>query len=127
MKLGSDWFHVFPMRRVHRSISMNVMDVKNIIELQRISDLCVKMSRREILESMEGVEMTGPAKDTPPLSDQEKRILEVYDKLEELQFEIALLKAHGIISEGRMLSTNLLLPTCIHFLIIFRASRRSYR
>lgn len=71
--------------------------------------------------------MTGPANDTPPLSDQEKRILEVYDKLEELQFEIALLKAHGIISEGRMLSTNLLLPTCIHFLIIIRATRRSYR
>ncbi|KAJ8058313.1 hypothetical protein OCU04_012504 [Sclerotinia nivalis] len=58
------------------------------------------MSRQEIVESMEGVEMTGSANDTPPLSEQEKRILEVYDKLEELQVEIALLKAQGVISSG---------------------------
>ncbi|KAI9644930.1 hypothetical protein NHQ30_006964 [Ciborinia camelliae] len=56
------------------------------------------MSRQENFQSMEGVEMTGPVNDTPPLSDQEKRILEVYDKLEELQVEIALLKAQGVIS-----------------------------
>ncbi|KAF7951108.1 uncharacterized protein EAE97_002659 [Botrytis byssoidea] len=56
------------------------------------------MSHQESAESMDGVEMTGPANDIPPLSDQEKRILEVYDKLEELQVEIALLKAQGVIS-----------------------------
>ncbi|QSZ28975.1 hypothetical protein DSL72_003484 [Monilinia vaccinii-corymbosi] len=56
------------------------------------------MSRQENVERMEGVEMTGPADDIPPLSDQEKRILEVYDKLEELQVEIALLKAQGVLS-----------------------------
>ncbi|KAA8567368.1 hypothetical protein EYC84_010393 [Monilinia fructicola] len=56
------------------------------------------MSRQENVENMEGIEMTGPANDIPPLSDQEKRILEVYDKLEELQVEIALLKAQGVIS-----------------------------
>lgn len=58
------------------------------------------MSRQEMVESMEGVEMTGPANDLPPLSEQEKRILEVYDKLEDLQVEIALLKAQGVISSG---------------------------
>ncbi|KAF7868645.1 hypothetical protein EAF04_005176 [Stromatinia cepivora] len=58
------------------------------------------MSRQEIVEGMEGVEMTGSTNDTPPLSEQEKRILEVYDKLEELQVEIALLKAQGVISSG---------------------------
>ncbi|TGO71475.1 hypothetical protein BELL_0570g00010 [Botrytis elliptica] len=56
------------------------------------------MSHQESVESMDGVEMTGPANDIPPLSEQEKRILEVYDKLEELQVEIALLKAQGVIS-----------------------------
>lgn len=60
----------------------------------------MKMSRQEMVESMEGVEMTGPANDLPPLSEQEKRILEVYDKLEDLQVEIALLKAQGVISSG---------------------------
>ncbi|TEY40831.1 hypothetical protein BOTCAL_0418g00050 [Botryotinia calthae] len=56
------------------------------------------MSHEENDESMDGVEMTGVATDIPPLSEQEKRILEVYDKLEELQVEIALLKAQGVIS-----------------------------
>ncbi|KAM0160512.1 hypothetical protein ACHAPG_002874 [Botrytis cinerea] len=56
------------------------------------------MSHQENDESMDGVEMTGIATDIPPLSEQEKRILEVYDKLEELQVEIALLKAQGVIS-----------------------------
>ncbi|KAF7951415.1 hypothetical protein EAE96_006727 [Botrytis aclada] len=56
------------------------------------------MSHQENAESMDGVEMTGTADDVPVLSEQEKRILEVYDKLEELQVEIALLKAQGVIS-----------------------------
>ncbi|KAM0130416.1 hypothetical protein ACHAO1_007923 [Botrytis cinerea] len=56
------------------------------------------MSHQENDESMDGVEMTGIATDIPPLSEQEKRILEVYDKLEELRVEIALLKAQGVIS-----------------------------
>ncbi|ESZ93619.1 hypothetical protein SBOR_5997 [Sclerotinia borealis F-4128] len=61
------------------------------------------MSRQTNVESMEGVEMTGPANDTPFLSEQEKRILEVYDKLEELQVEIALLQAQGVISSREQL------------------------
>ena len=66
------------------------------------------MSHQENVESMDGVEMTGPANNIPPLSEQEKRILEVYDKLEELQVEIALLKAQGVISsEGPSLHTDL--------------------
>jgi len=72
------------------------------------ADLHIKMSHQENDESMDGVEMTGIASDIPPLSEQEKRILEVYDKLEELQVEIALLKAQGVISsEGPSLHTDL--------------------
>ncbi|KAH6663895.1 centromere protein H (CENP-H)-domain-containing protein [Halenospora varia] len=49
---------------------------------------------------MEGVEVTRHENATPPLlSEQEKRILEVYDRMEELQLEIALLKAQGVLSQ----------------------------
>lgn len=82
------------------------------------------MTREENVENMEGVEMTGEANDTPPLSEQEKRILEVYDKLEELQVEIALLKAQGVISSGgTSFHTDLLRA---RVLTIFRAIRRSH-
>ena len=51
---------------------------------------------------MEGVEATGGAQQSaqPLLTEQETRILEVYERLEELQLEIALLKAQGILSKG---------------------------
>jgi hypothetical protein len=52
-------------------------------------------------EDMEGVEATGTDVDSPPLmTEQEKRTLEMYDRLEELQLEIALLKARGVLSQG---------------------------
>jgi hypothetical protein len=55
---------------------------------------------------MEGIELTGSANESPPLTDQEQRILDMYDKLEELQFEVALLKAQAVLSaQGR--SSNL--------------------
>ena len=38
----------------------------------------------------------------PLLTDEEKRILEVYDRLEELQLDIALLKAQGVLSQGEL-------------------------
>lgn len=58
------------------------------------------MSRSQF-EEMEGVEMTGTEKQSRPLlTDEEKRILQVYDRLEELQLEIALLKAQGVLSQG---------------------------
>lgn len=51
---------------------------------------------------MEGVEVTEHEDATPPLlSHQERRILEVYDRMEELQLEIALLKAQGILSKDK--------------------------
>jgi hypothetical protein len=54
-----------------------------------------------LVEEMEGVEATGMDIDSPPLmTEQERRILEVYDRQEELQLEIALLKARGILSQG---------------------------
>lgn len=46
---------------------------------------------------MEGVEATNV---TPLMTEDEKRILEVYDRLEELQLEITLLKAQGVFGEG---------------------------
>jgi len=53
-------------------------------------------------DEMEGVEATAGAQTAQPLmTEQEKRILEVYDRLEELQLEIALLKAQGVLSKGR--------------------------
>jgi hypothetical protein len=62
------------------------------------------------VEEMEGVEATGVGVDSTPLmTDQEKRILEMYDRLEELQLEIALLQARGVLSQGmRALQANLL-------------------
>ena len=54
-----------------------------------------------VVEEMEGVEVTETEVDSSPLmTEQEKRILEVYDRLEELQLEIALLRARGILSKG---------------------------
>ena len=50
---------------------------------------------------MEDVEMTGTERESRPLlTEEETRILEVYDRLEELQLEIALLKAQGVLSQG---------------------------
>jgi hypothetical protein len=49
-------------------------------------------------EKMEGVEVTN----RPLLTDDEQRVLDVYDRLEELQFEIALLKAQGVLSQGKI-------------------------
>jgi hypothetical protein len=52
-------------------------------------------------EDMEGVEAKGTYVDSPPLmTEQEERTLEMYDRLEELQLEIALLKARGVLSQG---------------------------
>jgi len=54
------------------------------------------------VEMMEGVKISNEEEQGRPLfTEDEKRILEVYDRLEELQFEIALLKAQGILSQGQ--------------------------
>ncbi len=54
--------------------------------------------------AMEGVETTNSEIQNPVrMTDEERRILEVYDRLEELQFEIALLKAQGVLSQGNNL------------------------
>ncbi len=60
------------------------------------------MMPEDIVENMEGVEMTEAETQVPPLmTADEKRILDVYDRLEELQLEIALLKAQGVLSKGK--------------------------
>ncbi|KAE8452373.1 hypothetical protein EG329_001073 [Mollisiaceae sp. DMI_Dod_QoI] len=49
---------------------------------------------------MEGVEFTtGKALQTPTMNDDEKRVLEIYDRLEELQLEVALLKAQRVLPQ----------------------------
>lgn len=53
-------------------------------------------------EEMEGVEADSK---TLLLTPDEKRVLEIYDRLEELQLEIALLKAQGILSQGESYMT----------------------
>ncbi|KAJ5047269.1 uncharacterized protein L3040_003106 [Drepanopeziza brunnea f. sp. 'multigermtubi'] len=52
------------------------------------------------MEKMEGVETTENETQIPPLlNEDERRILDVYDRLEELQLEIALLQAQGVLSK----------------------------
>ncbi|KAI9050885.1 hypothetical protein LZ554_005002 [Drepanopeziza brunnea f. sp. 'monogermtubi'] len=52
------------------------------------------------MEKMEGVETTEKETPIPPLlNEDERRILDVYDRLEELQLEIALLQAQGVLSK----------------------------
>jgi len=59
------------------------------------------------VEEMEGVEMTDAEKQSPPLlTEEEKRVLDVYDLLEELQLEIALLKAQGVLSQEETMDTS---------------------
>lgn len=65
------------------------------------------MARDELAEEMEGVETTTSEPNQPLFTEQERRILDVYDRLEELQLEIALLKAGGVLSQG-MIHKNLL-------------------
>lgn len=47
---------------------------------------------------MEGVELDSQA--TPVMSEQELRVCEVYDQLQELQLSIALLRAQGVLSKS---------------------------
>ena len=50
---------------------------------------------------MEGVEIDNLATGNHLLMNKdEKRVLELYDRLEELQLDIALLKAQGVLSQG---------------------------
>lgn len=50
-------------------------------------------------DNMEGIEMTNAQPENVPLmTDQEAKVLELYDRAEELQLEIALLKAQGVLS-----------------------------
>jgi len=68
------------------------------------------MARDGQVEEMEGVEITTPGPTQPLFTEQERRILDVYDRLEELQLEIALLKARGVLSQGTIHLTCILCP-----------------
>jgi ribose 5-phosphate isomerase len=58
------------------------------------------------MEEIEEVEVIDAEKQCHPvLTDQEKGILDVYDRLEELQLEIALLRAQGVLSQGGLSSS----------------------
>ena len=54
------------------------------------------------VDEMEGVEKTNPEPNLPLMTADENRVLELYDRLEELQLEIALLKAQGVLSQGML-------------------------
>lgn len=56
-----------------------------------------KMSLSPVGDEMEGIEI----ENMPLMTEEEKRVLEVYDRLEGLQLEIALLKAQGVLSQGK--------------------------
>jgi hypothetical protein len=69
------------------------------------------MMQENQVEEMEGVEMTKEDTESQPiLTKQESRILDVYDRLEELQLEIELLRAQGVLSPGKFLNRSLV--TC---------------
>jgi hypothetical protein len=60
------------------------------------------MSHNQV-DEMDGVEMTETENRTSPLlTEDEQRILDFYDRLEELQQEIAFLKAQGVLSQGEL-------------------------
>lgn len=56
---------------------------------------------------MEGVE-------TALMNEDEKRVLEIYDRLEALQLEIALLRAQGVFSQGILYKASLILSNSHH-------------
>jgi hypothetical protein len=58
------------------------------------------MARDDQVEEMEGVEISTSEPKQPLFTEQEWRVLDVYGRLEELQLEIALLKARGVLSQG---------------------------
>jgi hypothetical protein len=51
-------------------------------------------------EAMEGVEQTEAGVENPLFTPEEQRILNLYERMEELQLEIALLKSQGTLSQG---------------------------
>ena len=71
-------------------------DIEREWKLQHADRIIVMQDNKG--EMMEGVEVT----DRPLLTEDEQRVLDVYDRLEELQFEIALLKAQGVLSQGKI-------------------------
>ncbi|KAL2067423.1 hypothetical protein VTL71DRAFT_1848 [Oculimacula yallundae] len=54
------------------------------------------------IQEGEDVEMSDAQVPNPLMTEDEKRILDVYDRLEELQLEIALLKAQGVLSSDEL-------------------------
>jgi hypothetical protein len=75
-------------------------------------------------EEMEGVESIDPPTNSLPLmTADEKRVLELYDRLEELRLEIALLKAQGVLSQGTSIQTY------VYWYIFspFKMNRQKYR
>ncbi|TAQ88524.1 hypothetical protein B7494_g3171 [Chlorociboria aeruginascens] len=53
-------------------------------------------------EEMDGVETTGSGKVETIITPDERRVLDLYSKLEELQFEIERLKANGVLSRDQI-------------------------
>lgn len=80
------------------------------------------MMQEDHVEEMEGVERTNPETSPPLMTADELRVLELYDRLEELQLEIALLKAQGVLLQGMSR-----LDLRLQFLTKSRRANRSVR
>ena len=52
---------------------------------------------------MEGVENTQDEREQPLFTAQEQRVLDLYERMEELQLNIALLKSQGTLSQGKVI------------------------
>jgi hypothetical protein len=89
------------LRHVPRSIPFNASSGKKVFKFKWLQlILLIKMQGKQT-EEMEGVESTHLDTGSAPLMrEDEKHVLELYDRLEELQLEIALLKEQGVFSKG---------------------------
>lgn len=58
------------------------------------------MAQVNQVDEMEGIENDATVEAIPLFTEQEQRVLDLYDRLEELQLEIALLKSQGTLSQG---------------------------
>lgn len=85
----------YPTRCSNRSNSFEISTV--------IRDYVGRMQAQNP-DEMEGVIPTSGEPQNPLMTEDERRILEVYDRLEELQLEIALLKSQGVFSQRKLMN-----------------------
>lgn len=70
----------------------------------------ISMMENSSADVMEGIESTTTSIENPLMTARETTVLELYDRLEELQLEIALLRAQGVISQRKPTKPSTYLP-----------------